>query len=118
MKRVSSIILSVLAVALLASCGGDTTTSTVTDTKTTTVKAKTKTVTETTGTTTTPASSGETADLPPCSEGALPCVNPDGSVTETPEGGGADGSGEVADLPLCSDSPPPCRNPDGSFVEP
>jgi len=62
--------------------------------------------------------SGEASDLPPCSEGVLPCVNPDGSVTEQPDGGGVDGSGEAADLPLCSDSPPPCRTPDGAIVEP
>lgn len=62
--------------------------------------------------------SGEASDLPPCSEGVLPCVNPDGSVTEQADGGGVDGSGEAADLPLCSEGPPPCRTPDGAVVEP
>ena len=62
--------------------------------------------------------SGETADLPPCSEGVLPCLNPDGSVTEMPEGGGVEGSGEIADLPLCSEAEPPCRTDAGELVEP
>lgn len=85
MNRVGAIVLAVLAVALLPSCGGEDTTTTVTETKTTTEKAKTKTVTETTGTTTTtPTSNGETADLPTCDQGVYPCRNPDGSVSEGP----------------------------------
>jgi len=88
-------------------------------TETTTVTTEPEAETDA-GTTTPPSddASGEASDLPPCSEGVLPCVNPDGSVTEQADGGGVDGSGEAADLPLCSEGPPPCRTPDGAVVEP
>jgi hypothetical protein len=108
---------ALLALALLLNACGDekTTTSTVTETTTVTEPAETADEPEA------PPDdepAGETADLPPCSEGVLPCLNPDGSVSEEPEGGGIDGSGEIADLPLCSDAEPPCRTEDGELVEP
>ncbi|MDX6587126.1 MAG: hypothetical protein QOI31_1599 [Solirubrobacterales bacterium] len=112
---------STLAIALLLgalflfACGDEkTTTTTVTET-TTVVEPATD-----TGEETSPPEegNGEASDLPPCSEGVLPCLNPDGSVSEEPEGGGIDGSGEIADLPLCSEAEPPCRTEDGELVEP
>ena len=108
-------LLSAAALALGA-CGGDDETTTSTVTETTTVTEPAAETDETAPPT--DEGSGEVADLPPCSEGVLPCVNPDGSVTETPEGGGFDGSGEIADLPLCSEAEPPCRTEDGALVEP
>lgn len=120
-KRLASLAAALLVSAALGACGDDDepATSTVTETKTTT-----STVTETTPAPTSEdmppvdPGAGEAADLPPCSEGVLPCLNPDGSVTEEPEGEGSDGSGEIADLPLCSEGPPPCRTPGGELVEP
>ena len=89
-------------------------------TETTTITTEPEAEAPTTPEATTPpeTTSGEASDLPPCSAGVLPCVNPDGSVTEQADGGGVDGSGEAADLPLCSESPPPCRTADGAVVEP
>jgi len=121
-RSVATFVALVGALAL-AACGDE---ETITSTTTETVKeVKTTTVTEpapeTEPTTTTEdenPGSGEVSDLPPCSDGVLPCLNPDGTVTETPEAGGIDGGGETADLPLCSEGPPPCREPDGSVVEP
>ena len=71
---------------------------------------------ETDQTQTTPSTSGESSDLPLCSEGPPPCRGDDGSIQGdggTSPGPGP-GGGESSDLPECSAGVTPCRNPDGS----
>jgi hypothetical protein len=110
-RRVASILLLVLAAGALAACGDD-------NDDATTAPGSIVTQTEPTETSTAPSSenpSGETADLPLCSEVEVrPCRTASGAVLEE---GGAN-AGEIADLPLCSEAPPPCRTPDGELVEP
>lgn len=107
MRRALSL-LGILFVAAVAGCGDDEDT-TVTESETVTAPAET---------TTGPSSenpSGETADLPLCSEvDVRPCRTEGGAVLEE---GGAN-AGEISDLPLCSQGPPPCRTASGELVEP
>ncbi len=63
---------------------------------------------------TTPSTSGESSDLPLCSEGPPPCRGDDGSVQEDGGASPGPGGGESSDLPECSAGVTPCRNPDGS----
>ena len=110
-RRISIVVVALALAAGFAACGDDdetTVTETTTEAETTAPAA----------TTTAPSAenpSGETADLPLCSEvDVRPCRTAGGAVLEE---GGAN-AGEIADLPLCSEGPPPCRTPDGGLVEP